>query len=146
MSLKSSNSSKNQILRIKDLSHSKSIIIKLGEALYKTLKASLNNDEIKETLRDAVDALTNTKVFDNSDLPVRDHLQHFKETAQVIADNTHIFSRERQAMKNQLITIYANFQADESLSDDEKQSLLRTILEIRNILQPSSPPRNPPNK
>ena len=78
MSLKSSNSSKNQSLRIKDRSYSKHII-KLGEILYKMLKASLSNDEIKEATRDFVDDITYTKVFDNSDLPVKDHLQSLKK-------------------------------------------------------------------
>ena len=145
MPLKPSNLSKSRKVRIKNLSYARSII-KLGKILYKMLRASSNADEIKEEINNLVDEIIHTEITANSELPVEDYLQNLRITAQVIANNTRIFSRERQSMKDELNTAYTNIQADESLSDDEKQSFIKTIIEIQNIVQPPSPPRNPPNR
>ena len=91
-----------------------------------------------------------TGVFQGSRVfgdPISDVLDRLKRDAEITANNSHIFSADRQKLKIQLNDIIDRINDDdESLEQQEKDALLARITEIRDIIQPPTPPRNPPRR
>ena len=119
-------------------------VIAVGSTLYQMLKTDLSASELENLAGSLIGEALYSKDLDSSDLPFEDYLQNLKTAAQKLS-STRIFSKERQSLTNELNSVSTDIQADESLSDEEKQQYLKTIAEVQDIVQPPSPPRHPPN-
>ena len=119
-------------------------VVAVGSTLYQMLKTDLSANELENLAGSLIGEVLYSKDLDSSDLPFEDYLQNLKTAAQKLS-STRIFSKERQSLTNELNSVSTDIQADESLSDEEKQQYLKTIAEVQDIVQPPSPPRHPPN-
>ena len=118
-------------------------IVGLGIALFEFIKTDLSASEALKIGSQLIDETLLSAEL-GGDPPIGDYLQNLKIAAQHLNPRKR-FSQKRQGLSNQLRTVYANIQEDQSLADEEKVEYLRIIEEIQETVQPSSAPRHPPS-
>lgn len=118
-----------------------------GGGLYTMLKnKTVEASELSDFTLDTLTGVFEGDRVVSSDLSVSDYLSNLKKSAEFVNANSRIFSADRQRFKTELNEIINDINDDNNLETQKKEEFLARITEIREIIQPSSPPRDPPRQ
>ena len=118
-----------------------------GGILYSILTSgAVKASEISDFALDTLTVHLQGDEVANSDVSLSDYLDNLKKSAEIVDANTPTFSADRQRFRAELYEIATGINTDDDLIRQEKDELLTRITEIRNIVQPPTPPRNPPRR